>query len=122
MSDRQNDGRELPGSIDWPDHTPRPRLRRLLLVLLAGIAAIVFGGRTALSYWVDLLWFNSLGYGEVFWKTWSLQWEIFALFAVATFLILYGAFWALKRGHQADLPIDHRIVLGGQPVTLSVEP
>jgi len=75
-----------------------------------------------LSYWVDLLWFRSLGYGDVFWKTRSLQWGIFTAFAAATFLILYGAFSALKRAHHTDLPSDHTIVIGGQPVNLSVEP
>ena len=75
-----------------------------------------------MSYWVDLLWFRSLGYGDVFWKTRSLQWGIFTAFAAATFLILYGAFSALKRAHHTDLPSDHTIVIGGQPVNLSVEP
>jgi uncharacterized membrane protein (UPF0182 family) len=63
-----------------------------------------FGARAALSYYVDVLWFGSLGYGDVFWKTLSLQWEIFTAFAAATFLILYGSFLALKRAHLPDLP------------------
>jgi len=92
------------------------------MIVLVVVGAILFGFRSALSYWVDLLWFGSLGYEEVFWKSWSLQLGVFAGFAVATFLILYGAFLALKRAHQADLPRDHQIILGGQPVNLSVEP
>ena len=115
-------GGPLALSIDWPKETQPPRRRRKLLILLAVVAGILFGGRIALSYWVDLLWFASLGYADVFWKTWGLQWGIVAAFALATFLILYGAFLALKRAHQADLPGDHRIVIGGQPVNLSVEP
>jgi uncharacterized membrane protein (UPF0182 family) len=90
--------------------------------VLVVVGAILFSFRSALSYWVDLLWFGSLGYEEVFWKTWSLQWGVFTAFAVLTFLVLYGAFLALKRAHQADLPRDHQIILGGQPVNLSVEP
>ena len=43
-------------------------------------------------------------------------------FAVATFLIMYGAFLALKSAHQADLPSQREIVIAGQPVRLSVEP
>ncbi len=81
---------------------------------------IVFGSRTALSYWVDLLWFRSLGYGEVFWKTFGLKWGIFAAFAAVTFLILYGAFSALKRAHSADLPTDHTIFIAGNAVNLPV--
>src|SRR4029077_7203591 len=74
------------------------------------------------SYYVDVLWFESLGYADVFWKTQSLQWGIFAAFAAATFLILYGSFLALKRAHQADLPIGQTIFIGGQPLKLPVEP
>ena len=124
MSDWQGEARELPDTINWPKHSKRPRGRRILLVLLVLTAGIVVGGRTALSYWVDLLWFKSLGYGDVFWKTWTLQWGIFAVFATATFFILYGAFLGSQANliKENDLPIDHSIVLGGQPVNLSVEP
>jgi uncharacterized membrane protein (UPF0182 family) len=113
----------MPESIDWPPpHPPRPRRRRRFLLILAVLAGIVFGGRAALSYYVDVLWFGSLGYGDVFWKTLSLQWGIFAAFTAATFLILYGSFLALKRAHLPDLPSGHTIFIGGQPLKLPVEP
>src|ERR1035438_2227332 len=113
----------MPESIDWPPpHPPWPRRRRRFLLILAVLAGLVFGGRTALSYYVDVLWFGSLGYGDVFWKTLSLQWGIFAAFAAATFLILYGSFVALKRAHLPDLPEGHTIFIGGQPLKLPVEP
>src|SRR5271170_743676 len=69
-----------------------------------------------------MLWFRSLGYGDVFWKTLSLQWTIFTVFAVGTFLVLYGSFAALKRAHLPDLPNGHTIVIGERSVTLPVEP
>ena len=113
----------MPESIDWPPpHPPRPRRRRRFLLILAVLAGIVFGGRTALSYYVGVLWFGSLGYADVFWKTLSLQWGIFAAFTAATFLILYGSFLALKRAHLPDLPSGHTIYIGGQPLKLPVEP
>jgi uncharacterized membrane protein (UPF0182 family) len=99
---------------------PRSRIRFLLVV--AVLAGILFGGRTALSYYVDMLWFGSLGYGDVFWKTLSLQWGIFAVFATTTFLVLYGSFLALKLTHLPDLPSGHTILIGGQPVKLPVAP
>jgi uncharacterized membrane protein (UPF0182 family) len=113
----------MPESIDWPP-TPaaRPRRRRRLFLILAVLAVIFFGGRSALSSYVDLLWFRSLGYGDVFWKTLSLQWGIFTAFAAATFVILYGSFLALKRAHLSDLPSGHTILIGGRPVKLPVEP
>jgi len=80
----------MPDSIDWPRIQSPRRRRRFLLLILAVLAVIFFGGRTALSYYVDVLWFGSLGYRDVLWKTLSLQWGIFAAFAAATFLILFG--------------------------------
>src|SRR5271166_5159047 len=114
----------MPESIDWPPphliHPPRRR-RRLLLILVV-LAIVFFGGRTALSYYVDVLWFGSLGYVDVFWKSLGMQWGIFAAFAAATLAILYGSFLALKRAHLPDLPSGHTILIGGQPLKLPVEP
>src|SRR5712671_6322172 len=112
----------MPESIDWPRMHPPRRRRRFFLLILAVLAGIFFGGRAALSYYVDLLWSKSLGYGDVFWKTLGLQWGIFAAFAAATFVILYGSFLALKRAHLPDLPSGHTIFIGGQPLKLPVEP
>ena len=109
-----------PSYIDWP--LKRPTRRRRLFLLVALIALVVFGGRTALSYFVDWLWFQSLGFAAVFTKTLALQWIIFAVFAAATFFALYGAFLLLRRGHLLDLPTSHTIFFGGQPLRLSVEP
>ena len=113
----------MPESIDWPPpHPARPRRRRRFLLILAVLVGIIFAVRTALSYYVDVLWFESLGYGEVFWKTTGLQWGIFAVFTAATFLIVCGSFLALKRAHLPDLPSGHTILVGGQPFKLPVEP
>jgi uncharacterized membrane protein (UPF0182 family) len=102
--------------------SPGGRHRRRFFLILAVLAVIFFGGRSALSYYVDVLWFSSLGYVDVFWKTLSLQWGIFAAFTAATFLILYGSFLALKRAHLPDFPNGHTILIGRQPVQLPVGP
>jgi uncharacterized membrane protein (UPF0182 family) len=109
-------------SVDWPQKAlpSRPR-RHTFLFLIGALAIILFSSRTALSYWVDLLWFQSLGYADVFWKTRALEWGIFAAFAAATFLALFGAFWALKRAHIADMPTTHTIFIAGNPISLPVE-
>jgi uncharacterized membrane protein (UPF0182 family) len=114
----------MPESMDWRRQQPLPgrhRRRRFFLIVFF-LAAIFFGGRTALSYYVDVLWFDSLGYRDVFWKTLGLQWGIFAAFTAATFIVLFGSFLALKRTHLPDLPAGHNILIGGQPVKLPVEP
>ena len=113
----------MPESIDWPRiGRSHPRRRRRFVLILVVLAVIFFGSRTALSYYVDVLWFDSLGYRDVFWKTLGLQWGVFAAFAAATFIVLIRIVSALKRAHLPDLPAGHTILIGGQPVKLPVEP
>ncbi len=110
----------MPETIDWPQRQ-RPRgPRRVVLFLLLFIALILFASRTVLSWWVDVLWFHSLGYESVFWKAWTLEWGTFAAFAALTFLILYAALLLLRRAHAADLPDRHTIFLAGRPIDLPV--
>ena len=110
-------------SIDWPKRPLPPRRRnRKFLVLLAIVAFIFLGSRTMLAYWVELLWFRSLGYGGVFVRQLALQWGIFAAFAAVTFCVLLGVFSLLKRAHRDELPLDHTIAFGGREVNLSVRP
>ncbi|HEX5475838.1 MAG TPA: UPF0182 family protein [Vicinamibacterales bacterium] len=105
--------------IDWP---PRhPRRRRGPLAVLLVLAVILFGGGTSISYYVDALWFGSLGYGAVFWKALDLQAVIFGVFAGLTFVFLYGAFRALKPKQLGTFG-QGIIMLNGRPVQLPVEP
>ncbi len=114
---------EMPETIDWPNfNAPKRRGRRVFFVFIAIVAILFLGSRTALSYWVDLLWFTSLGYGDVFWKSRSLQWGIFAGFFLLTFLLLFGIFSLFKHAHRDDLPIDHTVFINGNPVTFSLKP
>ncbi len=106
-------------TIDWPPPRKPPRRGRLLL--LAVVALIVIGAGAALSYYVDALWFGSLGYADVFWKTLNLRAQIFTGFFLVTFLVLYGSYLLLKParlGELAGLPI----LINGQPIKLPVEP
>jgi uncharacterized protein len=108
----------MPEIIEWQQ--PSRRHRRLFFLVLTILAVVLFSTRTALSYYVDALWFGSLGYGDVFRKTLSLQWAVFAAFFAFTFLFLYGWFLALRRAYQQDLPDDRMIFIGGQPLKLPV--
>src|SRR5580693_8518767 len=110
----------MPDIVDWQQPPRRFLPRRLFVLVLAILAIVIFSSRTALSYYIDALWFGSLGYGDVFRKTLTLQWTVFAAFFAVTFLFLYGWFLALKRAYQSDLPEDFRIVIGGQPLRLPV--
>jgi uncharacterized membrane protein (UPF0182 family) len=104
--------------VDWQQP---PRRRRPFFVALAVLLVVIFSSRTALSYYVEALWFGSLGYGDVFRKTLALQWGVFAIFSAATFLVLYGWFLALRRVYARDLPSGSTIFIGGHPVRLPAE-
>jgi uncharacterized protein len=106
--------------IDWPAERPRRR-RRTLVILLIAFGVLLLGGGTALSYYVDALWFESLGYAGVFWKTLNLQATVFTGFFVATIAVVYGAFLALKPAQLGDLA-RLPILINGQPIRLPVEP
>jgi uncharacterized membrane protein (UPF0182 family) len=95
--------------------------RKLLIIVAAIVAIILFSARTADSYWVNLLWFRSLGYEAVFWKTQLFQWSVFAVFTVLTFAILYGAFRILRHSHAADLPDTHTVFVAGRPLSFPVD-
>jgi len=105
-------------TIDWPP--PRQPRRRGRLLLVGAIALVLFGGGTALSYYVESLWFESLGFAEVFWKTLRFQSLIFTSFTLVTFLLLYAAYFALKPA-RLDLT-SGPILINGQPLRLPVEP
>jgi uncharacterized protein len=99
----------------------QPPRRRVFLIIFAVLAVIFFSSRTVLSYYVDALWFGSLGYAEVFRKTISLQWLVFAVFFAATFFVLYGWFLALWRTYQPHLLGGGPIFVGGRQLRLPVE-
>ena len=96
----------------------RSRLNRVIISAFIVVFILVLGSNTALSWYVDSLWFGSLGYRDVFWKSWGLGWGTFVVFFAATFLLLYGWFLALWRIHQADLPHDRTIFIGRQSLAL----
>ena len=109
----------MPEIVDWQQ--PTRRRRRLFFLALAVLLVVIFSSRTALSYYVEALWFGSLGYGNVFRRTLTLQWGAFVIFFGVTFLFLYGWFLALRRVYARDLPSGSTILIGGQPVRLPVE-
>jgi uncharacterized membrane protein (UPF0182 family) len=101
---------EIPGG--------KRRSNRVVLILVFVAFLLFLGSSTALSYFVDSLWFGSLGYREVFWKSTGLQWGVFAVVFGLTFLLLYGWFLALWRMHEADLPHDRAVLIGQRQLSL----
>ena len=108
------DLRSMPGDPPSP-----PRRRRLLPWLWVPIVALI-GLGLSLSYYVDALWFDSLGYASVFWTRLDLQSLTFIVFAVLTFAVLYGVIRALQPGRLAAL-IGDTVYINRQPVRLPLQ-
>ena len=83
---------------------------------------LLISASTALSYYVDALWFGALGYSQVFWTTLNFQGTAFAAFALITFATIYGAFLLFKPATLSSLTSGNTILINGQPVTLPMEP
>jgi uncharacterized membrane protein (UPF0182 family) len=90
------------------------KFRRALLGFILVVFLILFSAKTTISYYVDSLWFSSLGYSEVFWRTLEFKWAAFAIPFVLTFLILYGWFSVLRHGTREELRNAGTIVLGNR--------
>jgi len=105
-------------TIDWPPSRPSRRRGRLFLLVL--LVALLLSGGTALSYYVEALWFGSLGLSSVFWTALNLRATVFVVFTVLSFLILYVSFVLLKP--QVGAIGDGTILVNGQPVKLPLEP
>jgi len=104
-------------------HRDRPaRHRRTILIVFFVILVLLFSARTIISYYVDSLWFASLTYASVFWRTLSYQWMAFGLSFLATFGVLYAWFSALRHGCREELASAGTIRLGNQNYELPVEP
>jgi uncharacterized membrane protein (UPF0182 family) len=115
MIDQSNGGPRRIGA------SPPLRRRRGGVITLAIAVAVFLGGGTLVSYYVDALWFDSLGYATVFWTRIDLQAVTFAVFALLTFVAIYGAFLALKPA-RFDQLIGGRILINQQWVQVPIEP
>src|SRR5260370_16079751 len=109
---------------DRSDIVIRARMRRRTnarRALLAVLGVVLLGGSTAASYYVDALWFESLGLASVFWTRLELRAATFGAFALLTFLVVYGVFRALKPDRLGAL-MGATILVNRRQVTLPVEP
>jgi uncharacterized membrane protein (UPF0182 family) len=113
MSNRQ------PSDIVIPARPPRRRRARF--ALLAALAIVVLGGGTAVSLYVDALWFESLGLSAVFWTRLGFQAATVGAFVLVTYLAVYGMFRAMKPDRLEEL-IGARMLVNRQPVTLPIGP
>jgi uncharacterized membrane protein (UPF0182 family) len=107
--------------LDWPPRQTAPRRKVRFAIIVIAILLLI-SASTALSYYVDALWFSSLGYSQVFWTTLRLQAAAFVVFAVVTFVAIYGAFLFFKPASLSSLTSGGTIIINGQPVRVPMEP
>ena len=107
---------------DIIDTLPRRRRRRPFTWIVIAILLLFAAGGTLLSFYVDALWFDSLGYGQVFWRTLSLQATVAAAFGIATFLSSIGGFLALEPPELASGGNGGFIMINDRPVRVPVGP
>ena len=94
------------------------RGRRGWLAIAALLVLLFFGAGTLISWYVEELWFDSLGYSDVFWTTITYKTALFWSVALATFLVLFAAF-RLVRPRDLEL---RTFYLNNQPVHVTLEP
>ena len=97
------------------------RHRRTFFLIILAFLLILFSARTSISYYVDSLWFGSLGYSSVFWRTLRFEWLAFTLAFIATFVILFGWFTALRLGCRTELRDAGTVVLGNRTFQIPVD-
>jgi uncharacterized membrane protein (UPF0182 family) len=108
----------MPDIIDVPAPSRRPRI---LLIVVAVIAALFLGGGRLLAYYVDLLWFSSLGYVEVFRKTLVLEWGLFFVFFALTFALLFASFLLLRDTRFiSSTGLVRSVLVNGERVSIDV--
>ncbi len=104
-----------------PLRTTRHGRSGLWIILAVLVLILLFSFRTLISWYVENLWFGSLGYAPVFWKSLRLEWTVFGLFAVATFAVLYGWCRILLRVTEHDVLAAGTLRFGDRIVQIPLE-
>ncbi len=73
-----------------------------------------------LAFYVDALWFKSLGYVAVFRKTLVLEWSLFGVFFALTFALLFGAFLFLRDRRFGNAGLVRSVLINGQPLAVDL--
>jgi uncharacterized membrane protein (UPF0182 family) len=100
--------------IDPPGRTSGRKTLRWAFALV--ILFLLFALARAGSIYLETLWFGSLGYSSVYWTTFKYEWATFAVFALATTLVLRGAFLLLERGFAVTTLAPRRVLLNNEPI------
>ena len=103
---------------DIIDVGPPKRRRWKIWAIVAGIVVLLSLSRI-LSIYVSALWFESLGYAEVYWQIFKLKLALFAGSALLTALLLSATFMLFQRLFGAYAFENRTIILNNQPFQFS---
>jgi uncharacterized membrane protein (UPF0182 family) len=114
---RQDEQDDFEGEVIdiQPERTGGGRRRRLWLLILALVVVLILLSRAAGVY-LETLWYGSLGYESVYWTGFWYELALFPIFAVATAVVLRGAFWLMERAFVVSALAPRRVVVNNQPV------
>lgn len=90
------------------------RTRRWVVVGL--VVLLLFALGRAGSVYMETLWFGSLGYTSVYWTAFKYGWGVFAVFGLATALVLRAAFLLLERGFAVTTLAPRRVLVNNEQV------
>ncbi len=110
-------GAQVPELIDYPS---RPGRSRIVFFVVAAVAALLLGGGRVLAFYVDALWFSSLGFTDVFRKTLVLQWALFGVFFAVSLALLWGTFLLLKDRRAGHTGLVRSVLINGEALTVDV--
>jgi uncharacterized membrane protein (UPF0182 family) len=110
-----DDGEEFEGPIiDIEPAAGGGRRKARRWVLVAVVLLLLFALTRAGSVYIEALWFGSLGYSSIYWTAFEYGWAVFAVFAVATFLVLRVAFMLMERGFAVTTLAPRRVVVNSE--------
>ncbi len=84
--------------------------------LIAGLVVLFISSSSLVGIYVSALWFESLGYQDVYWYIMKLRVGLFLIFLLVTVLILRGSFWLLERVFSAHVLAKRTIIVNEQAV------
>ena len=98
---------------EFIDVSPPKRLRWKRW-LIAAIVLVLIALSRSLAIYISALWFDSLGFQEVYWYILKLKVALFLLFGLLTVLILRSAFWLLEKLFSLQGLPTRTIILNNQ--------
>ncbi|HYY59006.1 MAG TPA: UPF0182 family protein, partial [Pyrinomonadaceae bacterium] len=101
------------------DVEPPVRRRRWRRWVIGAAIILILALLRALSIYIEVLWFGSLGYASVYWYTFRLELALFFIFALLTVIILRGAFWLFERFFKTSAFSPRTVMVNNQSMEIS---